>query len=140
MDSLNVYGVHPFWPFDANWYYGDLVFIVEPVFWIAFGIPLAGMVARRPLRWLLFALMTAVPTGAALAGFLQWGSLAGLLVLGVLLAWMQRHARRRPRGPRSRAALVAGLGASLAFVGVQALALQQARAIVANALRGLDPG
>ena len=44
MDGLNVYGVHPFWPFDARWYYGDLIFIVEPVFWIAFGIPLALMV------------------------------------------------------------------------------------------------
>jgi inner membrane protein len=30
MDGLNVYGVHPFWPFDTRWYYGDLVFIVEP--------------------------------------------------------------------------------------------------------------
>jgi inner membrane protein len=30
MDGMNVYGVHPFWPFDNNWYYGDLVFIVEP--------------------------------------------------------------------------------------------------------------
>jgi inner membrane protein len=29
MDGLNVYGVHPFWPIDASWYYGDLVFIVE---------------------------------------------------------------------------------------------------------------
>jgi inner membrane protein len=47
MDSLNVYGVHPLWPFDPNWYYGDLVFIVEPVFWIGFGVPLAALV-RRP--------------------------------------------------------------------------------------------
>jgi inner membrane protein len=140
MDSLNVYGVHPFWPFDSNWYYGDLVFIVEPVFWIAFGIPLAGMVENKPLRWLLFVLMAAVPVGVTFAGFLEWGSLAGLLVLGVVLALIQRRARHRPRGARSRLALAAGLGASLAFVGVQALALQEARAIVAQQLRSLDPG
>lgn len=24
MDSLNVYGVHPFWPLDPDWYYGSL--------------------------------------------------------------------------------------------------------------------
>jgi inner membrane protein len=140
MDSLNVYGVHPFWPFDPGWYYGDLIFIVEPVFWIGFGIPLASMVRRKPLRWLLFVLMAAVPVGVTLAGFLQWGSLAGLLLLGVALAFIQRRSRHRPRGARSRAALAAGLAASLAFVGVQAAALRQARAIVESQLRSLDPG
>jgi inner membrane protein len=140
MDSLNVYGVHPFWPLDPSWYYGDLVFIVEPVFWIGFGIPLASMVRRDRLRWLLFGAMAAVPVGVTLAGYLAWGSLAGLLVLGVALALIQRRSRRRPRGARSRAALAAGLAASLAFVGVQAAALQQARAIVGVQLRSLDPG
>jgi inner membrane protein len=33
LDSTNSYGVHPFWPFDNRWYYGDAVFIVEPSFW-----------------------------------------------------------------------------------------------------------
>lgn len=32
MDAMNVYGVHPFAPFDPRWFYGDMVFIVEPVF------------------------------------------------------------------------------------------------------------
>jgi inner membrane protein len=44
MDALNSYGVHPFHPFDSRWWYGDLVFILEPVFWIAFGAPLLAMV------------------------------------------------------------------------------------------------
>jgi len=35
MDATNSYGVHPFWPFDNRWYYGDAVFIVEPLFWAA---------------------------------------------------------------------------------------------------------
>lgn len=35
MDALNNYGVHPFWPFDDRWFYGDVLFIVEPSFWIA---------------------------------------------------------------------------------------------------------
>lgn len=139
MDGLNVYGVHPFWPFDSNWYYGDLVFIVEPVFWIAFGIPLAAMVARKPVRWTLFGLTAAVPVGVTLAGFLQWGSLLGLGVLGVVLALVQWRSRHRARGPRSRAALAASLAASLAFVAVQALALQQARSIIKRELQSRDP-
>lgn len=32
-DYWNSYGVHPFWPWDNRWYYGDLVFIVEPWIW-----------------------------------------------------------------------------------------------------------
>jgi inner membrane protein len=147
MDSLNVYGVHPFWPFDPNWYYGDLVFIVEPVFWIGFGVPLAALVRSRPLRWLWLALIGLVPLAATLLGFLQWGSLAGLLALGLLLAWIQRRNDKHrdehhgeSRAARGRIALAAGLAASLAFVGLQALALQQARAIVAAELKRIDAG
>jgi inner membrane protein len=35
MDALNSYGVHPFWPFNNTWYYGDSVFIIEPSYWLA---------------------------------------------------------------------------------------------------------
>ena len=33
LDFTNSYGVHPFWPVDNHWYYGDAVFIVEPLIW-----------------------------------------------------------------------------------------------------------
>ncbi len=39
-DSWNTYGVHPFWPLDNRWRYGDLVFIIEPWLWIAFLPPI----------------------------------------------------------------------------------------------------
>jgi len=138
MDGLNVYGVHPFWPFDARWLYGDLVFIVEPVFWIAFGVPLAAMVSRRVPRALLLALLAAVPVGVTFAGFLQWGSLAGLLALGAVLGWVARTSVRT--SARSRHALAAGLAASLGFVALQAVALHAARATAAQAVARLDPG
>jgi inner membrane protein len=143
MDSLNVYGVHPFWPLDPNWYYGDLVFIVEPVFWIGFGVPLAALVRSPFLRRLWLAVIALVPLAAAMLGFLQWGSLAGLAALGLLLAWIQKRNDEHhgeARAARGRRALAAGLAASLAFVGVQALALQQARALVAAEIRRIDAG
>jgi inner membrane protein len=140
MDGMNVYGVHPFWPFDPSWYYGDLIFIVEPVFWIGFGVPLAAMVRRKGLRWALFALMALVPLGVTFAGFLQWGSLVGLLALGMGLAALERLARHRPRGARSRMALAAGVALSIAYIGIQAVSLQQARAIVAAELGRRAPG
>jgi len=37
LDYLNTYGVRPWLPFDATWYYGDLVFIVDPWLWLIFG-------------------------------------------------------------------------------------------------------
>jgi inner membrane protein len=43
MDYLNSYGIHPFHPFDSRWLYGDMVFILEPMFWILFGVPLVMM-------------------------------------------------------------------------------------------------
>jgi inner membrane protein len=143
MDSLNVYGVHPFWPLDPSWYYGDLVFIVEPVFWIGFGVPLAALVRSRPLRRLWLAVIALVPLGAAALGFLHWGSLAGLLVLGLLLDRIQvrndeKHGETRAE--RGRMALTAGLAASLAFVGLQALALQRAHSVVAAELKRIDAG
>jgi inner membrane protein len=38
LDFTNNYGVHPFWPLYGGWFYGDLVFIVEPLFF-ALGVP-----------------------------------------------------------------------------------------------------
>jgi inner membrane protein len=37
LDSLNSYGLRPWLPFDGTWYYGDLVFVVEPWMWLIFG-------------------------------------------------------------------------------------------------------
>jgi inner membrane protein len=96
-------------------------------------------VPRPWLRRLLLGLMVLVPVVATLKGFLQWGSLAVLVALGLALAWITRHGHER-HGARARLALAVGLALSLGFVGVQALALQQARSVVAAAVHTLDPG
>lgn len=64
MDALNTYGVHPFWPFDNRWFYGDSLFIGEPLFWLA-GAPLIFLVRSRLARVLLSL--------AAVAGLLGVG-------------------------------------------------------------------
>jgi len=131
-DALNVYGVHPFYPFDPRWLYGDLVFIVEPVFWTAFGFALVPLMARPALRrlgWACFALMPLLFTWL---GFLQWGALAGLAALALLVGGAARI------GPR--AGLGAALLACIGFVGVQAAAGQAARAQAAAALATAVPG
>ncbi len=56
MDYTNNYGVHPFWPFYDGWVYGDSVFILEPLLWLA-AVPLifvlhaAGRGCWWPWRW-----------------------------------------------------------------------------------------
>ncbi|RPJ53083.1 MAG: metal-dependent hydrolase [Acidobacteria bacterium] len=37
LDLTNSYGVRPFLPFLERWYYGDLVFIVDPYLWLILG-------------------------------------------------------------------------------------------------------
>jgi inner membrane protein len=40
MDGSNDYGVHPFWPLDNRWIYGDFIFLSEPLIWAAL-LPMA---------------------------------------------------------------------------------------------------
>src|SRR4029077_11176004 len=56
MDALNSYGVHPLWPFDDRWFYGDAVFIAEPLFWRA-SAPLIFLVRSRLAQGLLIAVL-----------------------------------------------------------------------------------
>ena len=57
MDGWNVYGVHPFWPIDDAWYYGDAVFIFEPLLWAAAMPPLLFATSSRGWRITLGALL-----------------------------------------------------------------------------------
>ena len=132
MDALNVYGIHPFAPFDPRWYYGDMVFIVEPVFWLALGTPLAAHVAHSGWRRLLLGLLLLVPALFTLAGFLQWGSLLGLAAVWALVLLLTRRLGER-------AALLAGVALTAAFVLLQGAMAQQARAELTAALRRADP-
>jgi inner membrane protein len=70
LDWTNNYGVRPFYPFNARWYAGSIVFIAEPVLWALllaalilpalFGLADSEIGARRkPFRgrgWAVFAL------------------------------------------------------------------------------------
>ena len=58
LDYLNSYGVHPFWPIDNRWYYGDSLFILEPTFWVLL-IPPLFFVSSNPIVRALFGAMFA---------------------------------------------------------------------------------
>jgi inner membrane protein len=95
---------------------------------------------RAAARRILVVLLLAALAACTLAGFLRPGSLLALMALAGLLAWIERARRRKDPGHRGRTSLAAGLAVALAFVGVQAVALHAARAIVAADVARRDPG
>ncbi|MFA9218537.1 MAG: metal-dependent hydrolase [Sphingomonadaceae bacterium] len=136
MDYTNSYGVHPFYPFDGRWLYGDMVFIVEPLFWAAIGVPLALIVRWRWLRVMLLAGLGLVLLACTLRGYLGWPSLAGLTLLALSVGWTQRRA---DAGPHRAAGMLLALGLSTGFIATQGAASQLGRQQISAALQRIDP-
>jgi inner membrane protein len=130
MDYLNSYGLHPFHPFDSGWLYGDMVFILEPMFWIALGVPLAMLIGTRRWRLLFMFLLLAVPLYFTLQSYLAWYSLCALYTVALLC--VLAHGRG---GPRSLNGVLGGAGMLVLFLGGQAVASQEAERMLRTALR-----
>ena len=92
MDALNTYGVHPWWPIDNRWFYGDSVFIVEPLYWAA-AAPLAFLFRTLVARGLVVScLLLAVYLGFT-TGIAARGSIAAFCLLAVTMLVIGRIAR-----------------------------------------------
>lgn len=135
MDFLNSYGLHPFYPLDTRWFYGDMVFIVEPLFWTAFGVPLALMMPRPALRALALALWGVALCFFTWQGFLGAASAAALLLTGLLVGALEWRT-----GARGRAALLLAGALCVGFVGVQGAASALGKRQVRAGLARIDPG
>src|SRR5437764_2387454 len=68
MDWTNNYGVRPLLPWSGRWFYGDLVFIVDPYIWLTLGA-LAFLMSsnsrRKLFGWSFIGLVTTLVVGAA---------------------------------------------------------------------------
>lgn len=86
MDFTNNYGVHPFWPLDNRWFYGDSVFIIEPLFWAACA-PLAFIFKAHLARFAVLLLLVAAIALCFLIGMVPrpLAVAYALLVAGMLL-------------------------------------------------------
>ena len=128
MDALNSYGVHPFWPLDNRWYYGDAVFIIEPLYWLAAGpllLALPGRIARRLLG--LVMLLAVVVLLVARPSWLPAWAAPLPVVLMVVAGWR--------RSPGVAAATGVGVVAllTIVFAGAAELASRRVDAIAASA-------
>jgi len=102
LDSWNSYGVHPFWPFDNRWYYGDAIYILDPWLWVLLGVVVA-LNARTRLRRVVLGLgVIALPVALVWIRMIPAGALVALAVIGAVLG--SATYRRVPR-VRSSAAL-----------------------------------
>ena len=102
MDFTNAYGVRPFLPFSGQWFYGDLVFIVDPWIWLILGsgaVWLTTTDAARSFVWvvvgiiasLIVALALRAPAEqlAAIPGIARviWFCGLALILAGALFGW-----------------------------------------------------
>ena len=51
MDLLNTYGVRLLMPFSQHWFYGDVLFIIDPWLWLALGTGVSLSICRRTPNW-----------------------------------------------------------------------------------------
>jgi inner membrane protein len=130
MDAWNVYGVHPFWPFDNAWRYGDAVFIVEPFLW-AVALP-ALVFTARSTAWRV-VLGVVLVLGLAFPWVTGWFVPLALRIALILAALGMGLAVWRVR-PSLRAVL--GMIAFAAVAAVHLAASASARGYIARALAG----
>src|ERR1051325_2436780 len=79
LDWTNNYGVRFLLPWNARWFYGDLVFIMDPVFWLVLGgacFLVTSKTRRQRLGWIGLALL---PTLLVFFGPASRGGLANAL-------------------------------------------------------------
>jgi inner membrane protein len=137
LDFTNSYGVHPFWPADNRWYYGDAVFIVEPLLW-ACAAPLLFTVRSRVTRALV-ALVLAAAIGLSWFSGLVPPSFAVLVTL--LVAGLVAVGRFASARTALTSGVVAWLAVTATFVATSRIAEAQVDALLADgfpAARTLD--
>jgi len=135
MDWQGSYGLRPFLPWSATWYYGDWVAIVDPFFWL---LPLIALAWGTERHWIPLAAVLVVggPMTYAVIRARATGVVApwvlvvyALLVVVAAIGWVQYWfgpvARRRAA---AFAVLVLGL-----YSGAQGIAAQFEKAAVRRA-------
>jgi inner membrane protein len=129
MDSLNSYGVHPFWPFNDEWFYGDSVFIVEPLYWIA-AAPMFFLLRTIRARFVLAVALL----GALVATVVTYSSVHPTWYIGVIIATALLLFVGKNASARTAAWTAAGAAVSVTamFIAGGLVAARRAEAIVAQ--------
>jgi inner membrane protein len=97
MDWTNNYGVRPFLPWSGRWFYGDLVYIIDPYIWLLLGGAMFLLTRKGRLKMFAWAVLAAITTtliviasirgaDASALRFLLVIWLAGMIAVGIVRA------------------------------------------------------
>lgn len=116
LDWTNNYGVRPLLPWDGRWFYGDLVFIVDPWIWLVVGGAAFLLTAKtkwRTLAWGVLALLLSLLVLSARleSAGLEYPNLFRVIWFGAIVCLALAHWTHLAKRPGRRIAI-----ASLAFV------------------------
>jgi len=114
-DALNSYGVHPFYPLDVRWYYGDAVFIFEPWLWLVLGISAGWTLQNRTARFAMFTLIAVLPIMFTFLGIVPIGALIMLGIAGGVFMWVGNRLSPRVRAAGALAITVLGCAGMFAL-------------------------
>ena len=87
LDWLNTYGVRILMPFDASWFYGDTLFILDPWVWLLMSVSIVYAYSKKrfcKLSWLILALLTSLlislaPMVPVIAKLAWWVGVAAII-------------------------------------------------------------
>jgi inner membrane protein len=111
MDAANNYGIHPWWPLQSQWIYGDSIFIIEPLLWASCA-PLMFLLRTRIARGCVALVLIA---GAVLAFITELvpGTLIGVYL--ILAFALGIAGSKLPRAGAVGAGLALWLGVTIVF-------------------------
>lgn len=138
MDWTNNYGLRPLLPWDGRWFYGDIVFIVDPLIWLVLAgatFLLTSKTRAQKIFWTLLWLITSAAVvllplrnpgvSIPLPVRVAWGM--GLLIFIAARSLSRKIGERRVIAAVALAAVVVYWGA-LSLLHARALHLAEARA------------
>jgi inner membrane protein len=140
LDWTNNYGVRFLLPWNAHWFYGDLVFIMDPVFWLVLGGAAFLVASRNKIQIAAWIAIATITTLLILFGPAGRGGLSNALPLRII--WISTLVGLvvlygRQMGPRwgakiPRVALVIILFYVAALFAAHAVALRRLSVIAAE--------
>lgn len=74
LDWTNNYGIRFLLPWDPKWFYGDLVFIVDPLIWLILGSACFLMASRTKAQWVVW-LIVGIALSLLIVGSTRGGNL-----------------------------------------------------------------
>jgi inner membrane protein len=130
MDWTNNYGIRPLLPWSGQWFYGDLVFIVDPWIWLIVGGAAFLLTSKRTWQIYFWATLSLTLTGLVLflplqnAGLLH-PNIFRVLWIAVIFGLFIAHVAKLPR-QRSYSIAVTALALIVVYWGCLAIAHRSA--------------